>query len=130
MKAAARDDEIEDAVRGLLSEGVEGIGVNTLWSFANPSTERQVADVVRRIAPGTFLTLSRDRAGRGRVRAASTAALNSRLGPVVKRYLDTLQEKLAAEGFSGQLLVAQAYGGLLPVAEAAARPVGMIESGP
>jgi N-methylhydantoinase A len=131
VKATARDDEIEDAVRGLLSEGVDGIAVSTLWSFANPSTERQVADVVRRIAPGTFLTLSHEIAPVvGEYERTSTAALNSRLGPVVKRYLDTLQEKLAVEGFSGQLLVAQAYGGLLPVAEAAARPVGMIESGP
>ena len=60
VKAAARDDEIEGRGQGLLSEGVEGIGVSTLWSFANPSTERQVADVVRRIAPGTFLTLSHE----------------------------------------------------------------------
>ena len=35
-----------------------------------------------------------------------------------------------SSGFTGQLLVAQAYGGLLPVEEAAERPVGMIESGP
>ena len=131
VKTAARDDEIQVAVRSLVAEGVDGIGVSTLWSFANPSTELQVAEVVRRIAPGAFLTLSHEIAPVvGEYERTSTAALNSRLGPVVKRYLDTLQEKLAAGGFAGQLLVAQAYGGLLPVAEAAARPVGMIESGP
>jgi N-methylhydantoinase A len=131
VKTAARDDEIQVAVRSLVAEGVDGIGVSTLWSFANPSTELQVAEVVRRIAPDAFLTLSHEIAPVvGEYERTSTAALNSRLGPVVKRYLDTLQEKLAAGGFAGQLLVAQAYGGLLPVAEAAARPVGMIESGP
>ena len=56
--------------------------------------------------------------------------MNARLGPVVHGYLDNLRSNLAEHGFRGQLLVAQAYGGLLPVDEAAERPVGMIESGP
>ena len=60
----------------------------------------------------------------------SLQSLNARLGPVVRGYLDNLRRQLADNGFTGQLLVAQAYGGLLPVDEAAERPVGMIESGP
>ena len=46
------------------------------------------------------------------------------------RYLENLARRLSAGGFAGTLLVMQAHGGLLPIAEAAERPVGMIESGP
>jgi N-methylhydantoinase A len=131
VMVAADDEDIEQAVRTLVAQGVEGIGVSTLWSFANPTTERRVAEVARRVAPDVFLTLSHEIAPVvGEYERTSTAALNARLGPVVHRYLSNLRDKLAEHGFSGQLLVAQAYGGLLPVEEAATRPVGMIESGP
>ncbi len=123
--------EIEAAVVRLLEAGVEAIGVCLLWSFADPSAERAVAEVVRRLRPDVFLTLSHEVAPvAGEYERTSTVALNARLGPVVGRYLEALARGLAEQGFGGTLLVAQAYGGLLPVAEAARRPVGMIESGP
>ena len=131
VKSAATDDEIEQAVQALVAQDVDAIGVSTLWSFANPDTERQVAEVVERIAPDAFLTLSHEIAPVvGEYERTSTTALNARLGPVVHGYLANLRAKLTEHGFAGQLLVAQAYGGLLPVDEAATRPVGMIESGP
>jgi N-methylhydantoinase A len=131
VQYAAGPEDVEGAVTALLEAGVEAIGVSTLWSFANPQTERQVGEVVRRLRPDLFLTLSHEIAPVvGEYERTSTVALNARLGPVVHGYLDNLRRQLAEQGFDGQLLVAQAYGGLLPVDEAAARPVGMIESGP
>jgi N-methylhydantoinase A len=128
---AAEEGDIEAAVGRLVDEEVEAVGVSTLWSFANPATERQVAEVVRRLRPDLFLTLSHEIAPVvGEYERTSTVALNARLGPVVRRYLDNLRRRLGESGFRGRLLVAQAYGGLLPVDEAAERPVGMIESGP
>ena len=131
VQYAAGPEDVEGAVTALLAAGVEAIGVSTLWSFANPQTERQVGEVVRRLRPDLFLTLSHEIAPVvGEYERTSTVALNARLGPVVHGYLDNLRRQLADQGFDGQLLVAQAYGGLLPIDEAAARPVGMIESGP
>ncbi len=123
--------EIEAALERLLEAGVQAIGVCLLWSFANPAAERTVADTVRRLRPDVFLTLSHEVAPVvGEYERTSTVALNARLGPVVGRYLEALAHGLAEQGFGGTLLVAQAYGGLLPLEEAARRPVGMIESGP
>jgi N-methylhydantoinase A len=128
---AVDERDIEAAVGRLVDEEVEAIGVSTLWSFANPATERRVAEVVQRLRPDLFLTLSHEIAPVvGEYERTSTVALNARLGPVVRRYLDNLRRRLQESGFRGRLLVAQAYGGLLPVDEAAERPVGMIESGP
>jgi N-methylhydantoinase A len=131
VRFAAVEDDVAAAVQTLVDDGVDAIGVSTLWSFANPQTERQVAEVVRRLRPDLFLTLSNEIAPVvGEYERTSTVALNARLGPVVAGYLNNLRRQLADNGFAGQLLVAQAYGGLLPVDEAASRPVGMIESGP
>jgi N-methylhydantoinase A len=131
VRFAAAEDDVAAAVQTLVDDGVDAIGVSTLWSFANPQTERHVAEVVRRLRPDLFLTLSNEIAPVvGEYERTSTVALNARLGPVVAGYLNNLRRQLADNGFAGQLLVAQAYGGLLPVDEAASRPVGMIESGP
>jgi N-methylhydantoinase A len=131
VKTAPAEREVENAVDRLRDSGADAIGVCTLWSFVNPSSERLIAGVVRRRAPHLFLTLSHEIAPIvGEYERMSTVALNARLGPVMRGYLDNLRRKLAEAGFAGQLLVAQAYGGLLPVEEAAERPVGMIESGP
>ncbi|MBD0328813.1 MAG: hydantoinase/oxoprolinase family protein [Thermoleophilia bacterium] len=125
------DGDIERAARGLLDAGVEAVGVSTLWSFVNAETERRIGELVRRLRPDLFLTLSHEIAPVvGEYERTSTVALNARLGPVVGRYLDNLRRRLEDAGFQGTLLVAQAYGGLLPFEEAATRPVGMIESGP
>ncbi|PYP76667.1 MAG: 5-oxoprolinase, partial [Gemmatimonadetes bacterium] len=39
---AADDVEIETAVRDLLEQGVDALGVSLLWSFANPASEQRV----------------------------------------------------------------------------------------
>ncbi len=131
VHVAADDAQIEQATRQLLDEGVEAVGVSMLWSFVNSTTERQIAEVVRRVRPDLFLTLSHEIAPVvGEYERTSTVALNAGLGPVVGRYLENLRRRLEEAGFGGTLLVAQAYGGLLPFDEAAERPVGMIESGP
>jgi len=131
VHVAADEAEVEAAVRSLLDAGVEALGVCLLWSFANPETEKLVERVVRRLAPDLFLTLSHEVAPIvGEYERSSTVALNSRLGPVVRDYLESLRRALEGQGFRGTLLIMQAHGGLLPFDQAASRPVGMIESGP
>lgn len=124
-------EEIESAVRSLLDNGAEALGVCLLWAMVNPESEMFVGETIKKLSPNTFLTLSHEIAPIvGEYERTSTVALNSCLGPVVKKYVKNLQEKLAGEDFKGTLLVAQAYGGLLPADKALASPVGMIESGP
>lgn len=123
--------DIRAQVETLLTGGIDAIGVCLLWSFANPRAELAVAEAVRELAPETFLTLSHEIAPVvGEYERTSTVALNARLGPVVRGYLDNLRDSLQQAGFAGTLLVMQAHGGLLPFEEARERPVGMIESGP
>ncbi len=126
--------DAEDAGRAvdqLLALGVEAVGVCLLWSFANPEHELLLREAVRLRDPDMFVTVSHELTPVvGEYERTSTVALNARLGPVVARYLQNLSDRLAERKFAGNLLVMQAHGGLLSAARAAARPVGMIESGP
>jgi N-methylhydantoinase A len=131
VQVAADEAEIETVVEQLRASGIEALGVSFLWSFTNPENENRVRKIVERVWPDVFLTLSHDIAPIvGEYERTSTVALNARLGPVVERYLVSLRDSLADAGFTGTLLVMQAYGGLLPFDKAMASPVGMIESGP
>ncbi len=123
--------EVEQAIESLADAGVEAIGICLLWSFVNPDNERAVSAVVRRLRPDLFVTVSHEIAPMiGEYERTSTVALNACLGPVVARYLSALESWLRELDFHGTLLVMQAHGGLLPVEEAATRPIGMVESGP
>ncbi|MDP7345331.1 MAG: hydantoinase/oxoprolinase family protein, partial [Alphaproteobacteria bacterium] len=59
-----------------------------------------------------------------------TTVLNSYVGPILKRYLENLTDKLAALGFGGVLLIMQSNGGAMSAGAAVDRPAYIVESGP
>ena len=126
-----QDEEVEATVRALLGRGVRSIAVCFLWSFYNDRHERRVRDLIRKIAPDCFVTLSSEVAGvPGEYERASTAVINSYTGPIAKSYVDDLKSLLGQRRYTGPLMVMQGYGGLLRAEEAVDRPVGMLECGP
>jgi N-methylhydantoinase A len=123
--------QVEAAVTELVERGVEAIGVVFLHSYVNPQNERIVGDIIERMHPGLFCTLSHDLSAIiGEYERMSSVALNVRLGPSVSRYLENLTSALEDRDFGGDPLIMQAYGGLLGSDDAEGRPTGLIESGP
>jgi N-methylhydantoinase A len=124
--------EAERVVRFLVEQlKVEAIAVSFLWSFANADNERRMREVVARIAPHVYCTLSSEVAPvPGEYERTSTTAINAYAGRTTRDYLNSLSQLLIAAGYDGPLLVMQGYGGLLPAAEAAERSIGMLECGP
>jgi N-methylhydantoinase A len=124
--------DVEAAVERLVGrEQVEAIAVCLLWSFRNPAHERRVRDVIRRLAPHIHVAISSEVAPvPGEYERTSASVIDAYVGRVTKSYLAELTDLLAGAGYAGPLLVMQGYGGLVPITEAAARPVGMIECGP
>ncbi len=122
----------ERAVERLVGrEQVEAISVCLLWSFRNPAHEQQVRAVIRRLAPSIHVAISSDVAPvPGEYERTSATVIDAYVGRVTKAYLAELTELLADAGYGGPVLVMQGYGGLVPITEATARPVGMIECGP
>ncbi|BCH29380.1 5-oxoprolinase [Mesorhizobium sp. L-8-10] len=125
------EEGVQAAVRALLEEGVQTFAVAFLWSFRNPDHERRTGEIIRDISPGSYVTLSSDVAPViGEYERTATAALNSYLAPKVVSYLDGIEQMLRGRGFKGAFSILNSAGGVMPVAEAAKRPVTLVTSGP
>ena len=122
----------ETAIRSLLDkQGTDAIAVCFLWSFKVPKHERRIKDIINRISPNTYVTLSSEIAPTpGEYERTSTTVINAYAGRIVQDYITNLQELLTEHGYRGPVLVMQGYGGLLPAEEAAQRAVSMLECGP
>lgn len=125
------EEQVRTAIRSLAEEGVETFAVAFLWSFRNPEHERIVARIIAEEVPGAYVSLSSEVAPViGEYERTATAALNSYLAPKVVSYLDGIEQMLRKRGFKGAFSILNSAGGVMPVAEAARRPVTLVTSGP
>ena len=123
--------DAERAVERLIAEGVEAIAVCLLNSFANPSHELLIKEIIERRAPNLFCCISFEVLPEMReYERTSTTVTNAYVMPIVSRYLLSLRHDLDRAGVTAPLLLMQSNGGL-STGEATARlPVNIIESGP
>jgi N-methylhydantoinase A len=122
---------VRAAVRRLRDEGVEAVVICFLHAYLNPAHERAAAAVVREEMPATWLSVSSEVCPEFReYLRGSTAAVNAAVMPIVSRYVDALESRLAALGATAPFYVMQSNGGVMTSASAKERPVYMVESGP
>ena len=125
------EEDVRKAVRELIDEGVETFAVSFLWSFHNAEHERIAGRIIREMAPKAYLSLSSEVAPViGEYERTATTALNSYLAPKVVSYLCGIEQMLRDRGFEGAFSIMNSAGGVMPVAEAARRPVTLVMSGP
>ena len=125
------EEAVEREIADLRREGVEAVAVCLLHSYKNPAHERQVAEVVRRVAPDTWLSISSEVVPAIReYERASTTIANVYVTPLVGAYLNRLEQKLRTLGFPGSLLIMLSSGAVCTVDTARRFPVRLIESGP
>jgi N-methylhydantoinase A len=126
------EGDVERAVQKLVGEEqVEAIAVCLLWAFRNSRHECRVRDIIGHMASQVHVAISSDVAPvPGEYERTSATVIDAYVGRVTQNYLDELSQLLRAHGYRGSMLVMQGYGGLVPIREAASRPVGMIECGP
>lgn len=128
---ALDEAEVRARVRELRAEGVTAIAVCLLHSYLNPVHEQRIGEIVAEEFPEAFLSLSSDVVPLYReYERFSTTALNAYVGPTVSRYLTRLQQEVSALGFEHEVLLMQSSGGMVPLPEAAKRPVTLMMSGP
>lgn len=123
--------EAEEVVRELAREGVEAIAICFLHSFRNPAHERAMADVVRRVDPAMFVSLSVEVNPEIReYPRASTTVANAYTQPLMEKYMGRMQEGFKAGGFTGAVHVMLSSGGITTSEVAQRFPVRVLESGP
>lgn len=123
--------DAERAVDALLAEKVEAIAICLLNSFANPTHELMLRDLVARKAPHLPLSVSCEVLPEIKeYERTSTTVINAYVMPIVATYLHALRRGLDNAGIPARLLLMQSNGGLTTDTAAAERPMNIIESGP
>ena len=124
----AQLDRLIDALR---RERVEAVAVGLLHSYANPAHELAVGRALAERLPGAAVCLSHELAGeQGEYERFSTCAMNAYVQPVIGRYLERVQQGLAARAAAAPLFIMKSSGGVMSAAAAARRAVETVMSGP
>ena len=125
------ENELPQLRDKLRAAAVESVAVCLLHSYAYPQHEQRVGEYLRKELPGVPVSLSCEvlRERREYERTATTA-VNAYVLPVMQQYLERLQHGLRTIDLEAPLLIMQSAGGLTSAAEAARRPVFVLESGP
>ncbi len=123
--------DVEHAVRNLVAQGVEAIAVCLLFSYTNAAQEREVAGIIRDIAPGIYVSLSSEVNPEWREyeRTASTVA-NAYIGPPVSRYLRRLEDISLARFPNCRTLMMKSDGGAASAVMLSPTPIQTVMSGP
>ena len=117
------------AIRELIDGGAEAIAVSLLWSFANPTHERRLRELVHEFDPDLFVALSSEVSPRIREYARSaTTIMNTQVGPRLRTYLAPLEKRLRGLGFDGAVLVMQGSGGCVTASDAPAHAITTVGS--
>ena len=125
------EEDVLAAIEIFKAEGVQAVAVCFMNSFANPEHEQRAAKLIAEHLPEAYLTVSSTLLPSIRFYdRVSTTVLNSYVGPILKRYLDALIAKLAAEEFPGVLLIMQSNGGVISPEVAAQTAAATLLSGP
>lgn len=119
------------AIASLLEQQVDAIAVSFLFSFLNPTHEREAARVIAEMAPAMLVSLSSevDPSFREYERTCITA-FDAYVKPVLERYLAQMEGDLAASRIAAPLQVMQSRGALMASSVARQRPVRLFLSGP
>jgi N-methylhydantoinase A len=123
-------DAVREAVRQLGRRGVESFAVVLLFSFLNTAHEREIEAIIRSELPGHSVSLSSRILPQVRERPRlSTTVANAYIAPVMTSYLESLEDRIRAEGIATEALyVMQSNGGVARVGGVV--PVTTVLSGP
>jgi len=121
----------ETVIDKLLAEDVEVIAVALINSFANPTHEQMIRDIIRAKAPDMPVCISFDVLPEIKeYERTSTTVINAYLLPIISKYLETLSAELTGADIKSPLLLMQSNGGLMTAEAAAQLPCNIVESGP
>lgn len=126
------ENEVEVLVKRAVELGAEGYAVALLHSYANPTHEKAVARVIRRLAGGTAeVSLSSEIWPRvGEYERAVVSVLNAFVQRRMSEYIGKVEQYVAGRLPGSHLYVTRSNGGAMAAAEACRYPVHTLLSGP
>ena len=123
--------ECEAIAETLRSTGAESIAVCFLHSFVNDTHERAMREAIASATPGAYVCTSSEVLPEIReYERFSTTVLNAYIGPLMSRYLEGLESRLASRGFARTIFLMTSNGGVMSAERARRLPVQTVLSGP
>jgi len=125
------ETRVREEITRLRDDGtVAAIAVSYLFSYVNPAHELLTRDLIEEIWPGVHVSLSHEVLPRWReFERTSTTVLDAYLKPLMRDYMQKLEETCHESGI-GQLLILRSNGGVMSPAKAKEQPVSLVRSGP
>ncbi|MDP2720255.1 MAG: hydantoinase/oxoprolinase family protein, partial [Dehalococcoidia bacterium] len=124
------EEEVASAAKDLHDKGINSIAICFLWSFINPSHERAARDIVKKLYPDMFVTISSDLAPVIKeYERGATASLNAYLSPGTAGYISRLQNTLRKMGYKHGLNIMGCMGGIMTARTASQKSVFTMFSG-
>lgn len=131
VKTALNEDDVREACRYFLSEGVELVAVSFVWSVLHPEHEARAARIVREMMPDVRLTIGSQLYPQVReYTRTSTAVVNAYLAPILQRYVEAIDAYFRELGSRHPVRYFQSNGGLALGKVVTDQSVYAINSGP
>jgi N-methylhydantoinase A len=125
------DKSLGDAITAIKHSGATSVAVCFLHAYLNPVHELAAVERLTRELPEVSVSRSSDVLPQIKeYERVSTTIVNAYVGPLVRRYLTTLEQRLEEAGFKGSLFIILSHGGMAPVEEASRLAAGTVLSGP
>ncbi|MCZ6771901.1 MAG: hydantoinase/oxoprolinase family protein [Proteobacteria bacterium] len=131
IRTPMQEEDLRDACRLFLEEGVVTIAISFLWSVLNPRHEMRAAEVVREMIPDAIITVGSELYPQIReYTRTSTAITNAYLAPILRSYVASIDEYFLQLGAENRVRYFQSNGGLATGQAMTDRSVYAINSGP
>ncbi|MGL4813257.1 MAG: hydantoinase/oxoprolinase family protein [Beijerinckiaceae bacterium] len=125
------EEGVRMIARRLRDAGVKSVAIGFLYGFVRPDHENRARAIVLEEFPEVFVSTSSDVAPEFReYERISTAVVNSYLGPIMRRYIERLGDRLKERRVTAIPHLTQSNGGVIGFDMAARLPVRTVLSGP
>ena len=125
------EQEIRDAVEYFKAEQVESVAISFVWAVRNPAHEKRAKEIVQEMMPGVFVCSGSEVYPQVReYTRTSTTVVNAYLSPVMRRYVQKIDDYFQSLGVRYPVRYFQSNGGLAVGEAMQGRAVNAINSGP
>jgi len=132
IHTALNENDLFKIAKIINDEDIKAIAVCYLHSYVNPEHEIKTREFLsKHISENVVISLSHEIAREWReYERASTAVMNSYIGPVTNNYLKSLKSQLQNSEYDKPLYIMQSNGGVIRAESALEQPVKTLLSGP
>ena len=128
---ALNEASVRDAIAILKRENVNAVAVCCTHSYADPTNERRIGEILAEEMPEAYVCLSSDVLPQIKeFERFSTTVVNAFVGPILSNYMNRLRARLSEAGYADDVLIMQSHGGLATIDDSVDLGAGCVLSGP